>query len=85
MDLKATANTRSCESAARCHTAPQLLTALPRSRRGRAGSRWRNAPMQSAREKSMERSLVAGIAPATRWQAVLNWLALLALVALCLV
>jgi len=33
----------------------------------------------------MERSLVAGIAPATRWQAVLNWLALLALVALCLV
>jgi hypothetical protein len=41
--------------------------------------------MQSAREKSMERSFAAGSASATRWQAVLNWLALLALVALCLV
>jgi hypothetical protein len=39
--------------------------------------------MHAAWEKPMQRSLSAGT-PA-RWQGVLNWLALLALVALCLV
>jgi hypothetical protein len=85
MDLKATANTGSCESAARCHTAPQLLTTVPRLRPGGAGGRAPNAPMRAAREKSMERLLAASVAPAARWQTALNWLALLALLGLCFV